>query len=56
MNCEQKKSYNVLASECAASRNFLKFSSVEVIMREERTNVRQQATTSNEFVAIVTFP
>ncbi len=55
--------YNILASEHAASRIFLKFSSVEVITRGERTNnweegtnMRQQSTTSNEFVAVVTFP
>ncbi len=41
MNCKQKKSYNVLASEHPASRNFLKFSCIEVMIREERTNIRQ---------------
>ncbi len=42
--------------------NFLKFSSIEGIMREERTNTREERTDMrqrgnnlNEFVAVVTF-
>ncbi len=43
----KKMFYHVLAHECAASRNFLKFSTVEVITREERTNMRQRGNNFN---------
>ncbi len=55
MNYEQKNVLQCTCKRACSSRNFLKFSFVEVITREERTNMRQQATTSNEFVAVVTF-
>ncbi len=38
----KKMSYNVLASVRAASRNFFKFNSVNMITREKRTNMRQR--------------